>query len=126
MGHLHGGGIWLKKKSEIPGFTPNNDPDGFDWRADPTRAFPGFRKIGTSLPPIPAADADKYFFLPALGSYHKGMLYEIGREGCYWSSSSCPDADNEAYELEFEDAGYITVRVLVPERTFGFRAQEFE
>ncbi|WP_424043719.1 hypothetical protein [Prevotella denticola] len=126
MGHLHRGGIWLKKKSEIPGFTPNNDPDGIDWRADPIKAFPGFHKIGTTLPPIPAADADKYFFLPALGSYEKGMLNYIGMEGCYWSSSSCPDADNEAYMLEFEDADYIRVRVLVPERTFGFRAQEFE
>ena len=28
--------------------------------------------------------------------------------------------------LEFEDYDYIRVRVLVPERTFGFRAQEFE
>ena len=125
MGHLHGGGIWLKKKSEIPGFTPNNDPDGFDWRTNSGGAFPGFHKIGLTLP-IPAADADKYFFLPALGSYEKGMLKKIGREGCYWSSSSFPDSDYEAYALEFEDADYIRVRVLIPERTAGYRVQEFE
>ena len=54
------------------------------------------------------------------------MLKKIGREGWYWSSSSFPNSDYEAYALGFEDADYIRVRVLYPDRTFGFRAQEFE
>ena len=48
-----------------------------------------------------AADANKYFYLPALGYYGSGQLNLVGSNGQYWSSSASPLGSNYAYYLRF-------------------------
>ena len=101
MGHLYKGGMWFKKKSQISGFNPNTGYNGTDIRttAGMYKTWP----VSSALPS--AADAGNYFFLPALGYYENGKLYELGRLGLYWSSSSANYSwsGGSAYSLRFRD-----------------------
>ena len=100
MGHLYKGGIWLLKKANIPGF---RDDKGYD-NANDYRQLPysGIQNT-TSLVPPSAANANKYFFLPALGQYYKGMLQEIGDKGYYWTASFTPwITPGSGYRLRFD------------------------
>ena len=85
MGHLYKGGMWFKKKSQISGYNQNTAYDGTDWRTNG-----GFKRWSVSSTLPSAADAGNYFYLPALGRYGGGELYEIGNKGWYWSSSTNP------------------------------------
>ena len=85
MGHLYKGGMWFKKKSQISGFNANTAVDGTDWRTNAND-----NSWSVSQTPPSAADAGNYFYLPALGLYHSGHLYNVGSEGNYWSSSAGP------------------------------------
>ena len=126
MGHLYKGGMWFKKKAEISGFTPNNAPDGNDYRS--RFGFNGFDN--TSIPSgVPtAADADKYFYLPALGDYRSGRLQELGTElgnaGGYWSSSAKPwTSSNQAFYL-YIGRGEVGVSYVTREN--GLSVQAFK
>ena len=107
MGHLYKGGMWFKKKSVLQDeghYNSNMAAPGSDFRtignADSRPAF-------HTLPS--AADANKYFYLPALGYYNSGGLNNIGYDGYYWSSSTYPDwYIDRAYYLSF-NSRYITV-----------------
>ena len=105
MGHLYKGGMWFKKKSQISGFNSNTSYDGTDWRTA--------KKSQTWTPShtLPsAADANNYFYLPALGYYNSGQLYHVGHGGYYWSSSAHPEStyDMYAYSLSCY-SGYVSV-----------------
>ena len=103
MGHLYKGGMWFKKKANISGFNPNTAEDGTDWRTTQKgNSWP----VSQTLPS--AADANKYFYLPALGFYISGQLYYISNYGFYWSSSACPGIRDDAYNLYF-DSGNVNV-----------------
>ena len=128
MGHLYKGGMWFKKKAEISGFTPNNAPDGNDYRS--RFGFNGFDTTSPSiLSGVPtAADADKYFYLPALGYYQSGRLQDLGTDlgnaGAYWSSSATPwTSSNEAFHLYF---GRGEVIVSYNSRENGISVQAFK
>lgn len=128
MGHLYKGGMWFKKKAEISGFTPNNAPDGNDYRS--RFGFNGFDTTSPSiLSGVPtAADADKYFYLPALGYYQSGRLQDLGTDfgnaGAYWSSSATPwTSSNEAFHLYF---GRGEVIVSYNSRENGVSVQAFK
>ena len=96
MGHLHKGGVWLKKKVYISGFNTNTAFDGTDWRIDGgAQAWP----VSNTLPS--AADANKYFYLPALGYYDEGQLSAVGTTGLYWTSSGYAKAGDRASNLYF-------------------------
>ena len=119
MGHLYKGGIWFKKKANISGFNANKAVDGTDWRIN--RGSNGWSASYT-LPD--ATDAGKYFYLPALGHYHSGLLYGIGMEGYYWSSSASPQTSYTAYRLSF-----LANSIYVNDDNFryaGFRVGTFE
>ena len=119
MGHLYKGGIWFKKKANISGFNANKAVDGTDWRIN--RGSNGWSASYT-LPD--ATNAGKYFYLPALGSYGSGLLYSIGMEGYYWSSSASPQTSYTAYRLSF-----IANNIYVNDDNFryaGFRVGTFE
>ena len=119
MGHLYKGGIWFKKKANISGFNANKAVDGTDWRIN--RGSNGWSASYT-LPD--ATDAGKYFYLPALGHYYSGLLYSIGMEGYYWSSSASPQTSYTAYRLSF-----IANNIYVNDHNFrytGFRVGTFE
>ena len=70
-----------------------------------------------------AADAGKYFYLPALGHYNSGELYYVGSYGYYWSSSAIPWNSDGAYDLEFF-YGYVCVNSNI--RYLGSRVGGFE
>ena len=118
MGHLYKGGMWFKKKANISGFNPNTAEDGTDWRTnDKNQSWP----VSQTLPS--AADANKYFYLPALGSYYSGQLNGVGYVGYYWSSSAYPWYSSYAYYLYFY-SGYVDVGSDY--RYYGFRAEALQ
>ena len=123
MGHLYKGGIWFKKKANISGFNPNTAVDGTDWRT--TNNSQGSHPSYT-LPS--AADANNYFYLPALGiydsGYSSGQLKDVGGAVYYWSSSAHPWYSNFAYCMYFDNSGHISV--FRQYRGYGFRAEVFQ
>ena len=111
--------MWFKKKANISGFNPNSEPDGTDRR---TNGQP----ILLTIPPhfLPVAEANKYFYLPALGLYDTGALTRIGTAGYYWSSSAWPLGSITGYSMHFGKSfvsmGYERYRGR------GFRVGGFE
>ena len=118
MGHLYKGGMWFKKKANISGFDANKAVDGSDWRT--TSKYQNWSASYT-LPD--AADANNYFYLPALGYYSSGQLYTVGDYGYYWSSSANPWNSVDAYGLGF-DSGSVYVGYSY--RSYGFRAESLQ
>ena len=118
MGHLYKGGMWFKKKANISGFDANKAVDGSDWRT--TSKYQNW-PVSQTLPD--AADANNYFYLPALGIYFSGQLYNVGRYGYYWSSSAYPWGSDNAYSLGF-GSGYVSVSSY--DRSNGFGAEALQ
>ena len=123
MGHLYKGGMWFKKKSVLQAegnYNSNTAVDGTDWR---TNGNSSSWSVSSTLPS--AADANKYFYLPALGYYpSSGQLVSVGSYGYYWSSSANPwDSNLGAYGLHF-GSGNVTVHYYYRYR--GFRVGGFE
>ena len=118
MGHLYKGGMWFKKKANISGFDANKAVDGSDWRT--TSKYQNWSASYT-LPD--AADANNYFYLPALGCYYSGQLYGVGGYGGYWSSSAGPWGSGYAYRLVFFSGN---VGVGNYSRYGGFRAEALQ
>ena len=117
MGHLYKGGMWFKKKAYISGYNSTTAYDGTDWRTNGGgEGWP----VSDTLPS--AADADKYFYLPALGHYFSGVLGHVGTHGNYWSSSAYPNS-GRAYGLYFYSG-----RVYVMNYTcdYGLKVGGFE
>ena len=88
MGRLYKGGMWFKKKSVLQAdghYNSNTAYDGTDWR---TTSKNESWSVSRTLPSV--ADAGKYFYLPALGTYDSGWLGSVGAFGHYWSSSTSP------------------------------------
>ena len=116
MGHLYKGGMWFKKKTNIIGYNANTAVDGNDWR---TSGGPYDWTVSNILPS--AVDAGNYFYLPALGGYYTSfMWYSIGGEGFYWSSSTFPASNIDAFYLGFDDGA---ARVQVLSRDYGLRVE---
>ena len=119
MGHLYKGGMWFKKKAVLQSegnYNSNTAVDGSDWR---TINGGNSWSVSNTLPS--AADANKYFYLPALGGYASGHLNSSG--GNYWTSSAYPPNYSYAYALQF---GGGTVFVSNYDRGYGFRVGGFE
>ena len=120
MGHLYKGGMWFKKKSVLLAeghYDSNIGVGGIDSRT--VDNISGWHASHT-LPS--AADANKYFYLPALGTYLSGQLYGIGSDGWYWVSSAIPSSSN-TYYLNF-NSGSITLGNTT--RNYGCRVDGFE
>ena len=118
MGHLYKGGMWFKKKAYIIGYNSNTAVDNTDWR---TTGNNNIWSVSRTLPS--AADANNYFYLPALGYYYLGRLINVGGGGRYWSSSAGPWGSNNAYYLYFSGG---LVNVGRDYRNYGFRAEAFQ
>ena len=118
MGHLYKGGMWFKKKANISGFDANKAVDGSDWRTNG-----GGRSWSVSQTLPDAADANNYFYLPALGYYFSGQLHNVGSIGYCWSSSANPWYSGNAYILNFVSGG---VGVSNYSRNYGLRAEAFQ
>ena len=111
--------MWFKKKSQISGFKANKAYDGTDWRTNSNSYS------GTPSHTLPsAADANNYFYLPALGHYNTtGQLYNVALSGSYWSSSAYPGNSYSAYCLDIF-SGYVYVENT--NRNVGNRVDGFE
>ena len=118
MGHLYKGGMWFKKKSQISGYNPNRSVDGIDRRGNSSA---GSWSVSQTLPS--AADANNYFYLPALGGYYSGQLSDVGLMGCYWSSNANPRYSDKAFFLHLLSGSVI---VDYGYRYFGYRVEAFQ
>ena len=110
--------MWFKKKAYISGYNSNTAVDGTDWR---TTSKSQTWSASQTLPS--AADAGKYFYLPALGWYISDNLFQVGYDAGYWSASAPPWNINGAYRLHFT-SGSVNVDTYV--RDYGYRVGGFE
>ena len=125
MGHLYKGGMWFKKKSVLQAENHYDTEKGADGSTDSRAAYKYYTNTNSSIASgIPsAADANKYFYLPALGYYNSGMLLGVGGGiGYYWSSSASPWYNYSACYLDFTN---ISVHVFHGYRHYGYIAQKF-
>ena len=103
MGHLHKGGIWLKKKDRIARDNgksitdlANAAPDGTDYRS--SNALQGiiYKRTGvpSTLPDI--SEKSDYFYLPLTGHVPSltGKMWGLGSFGGYWTSTAHPYLHN--------------------------------
>ena len=129
-------GLWLKKKSVIvaelkanegypSSFTVANLKDGY--KASVTAAPIDYRTTNAYIFESPVtgnpANTSNYFFLPALGGYTNGKLYNLGILASYWSSSAHPWFEEEAYTLDFSSISVLASRQY---RDKGYPARAFE
>ena len=125
MGHLYKGGMWFKKKSVLLAEHNYDTEKSADGTTDLRTTYKYYNNnnssINSGLPS--AADANKYFYLPALGYYNFGQLYDVGYGGLYWSSSAYPWGSNRAYTLNFSSGN---VDVGNYNRNVGFRAEALQ
>ena len=123
MGHLYKGGMWFKKKSVLQAegnYNSNTAVDGSDWGTIGNSGDSW--SVSQTLPS--AADAGKYFYLPALGYYDSGQLYNVGSDGYYWSSSANAwNLSYGAYSLYFNSG---SVNVHNNRRYLGYRVDGFK
>ena len=100
MGHIYKGGIWLKKKNNISGFSNTEAPDGLgDLRNYNSIPYPATlpevvnNTFNSGIPQL--NEIDQYFYLPALGAYMGGSygpLTDIGTKGYYHLNGRYVDA----------------------------------
>ena len=126
MGHLYKGGMWFKKKSVLQAENHYDTEKSDDRLTDLRTMYQSYTNTNTSITSsgLPsAADASNYFYLPALGYYRNGQLYDVGKFGTYWSSSACPNNGGFAYGLRF-----IKGDVFVGNYNsyYGFRAEALQ
>lgn len=93
--HLHKGGMWLLKKDQISGFSSTVAPDGKNrsYHADGNTSDNfgnGENQIATpSTASLAIVDREKYFFLPAAGTYSaqfggNATLENLGESAVWW------------------------------------------
>ena len=125
MGHLYKGGMWFKKKSVLLAEGNYNTEKSADGTTDLRTTFKSYNNTNSSINSgVPSAsDANKYFYLPALGYYVSGQLFDVGISGNYWSSSADPWRSNLAYTLGFL-SGYVIV--YYSSRDGGFWAEALQ
>ena len=126
MGHLYKGGMWFKKKSVLLAEGNYDTEKSADNTTDLRTTYKYYNNTNSSINTsgLPsAADANKYFYLPALGDYYSGQLYNVGSYGGCWSSSAYPWGSGYAYSLGFY-SGFVDVYGY--NRGYGFRAEAFQ
>ena len=122
MGHLYKGGMWFKKKSVLQAEHHYDTEKSADNTTDLRTTWKNYNNNSSSINSgVPsAADANKYFYLPALGYYNSGKLNNVGDIGNYWSSSAFPGNSFGAYCLGFYSGD---VDVVGGYRGFGYRVE---
>ena len=126
MGHLYKGGMWFKKKAVLQADNHYDTEKSADNTTDLRTTYKFYNNTNSSINTsgLPsAADANKYFYLPALGYYYSGQLNGVGSYGNCWSSSAYPWLSNSAYFLGF---GSGNVSVDFNYRYRGFRAEALQ
>ena len=116
--------MWFKKKSVLQNEGHYNTEFSADGSTDLRTRYMAYDNNNSSInnSGLPsAADAGNYFYLPALGNYDSGLLYNVGDYGHYWSSSANPWISYYAYNLYFY-SGYVSV-FFTHSRGYGFRVE---
>ena len=126
MGRLYKGGMWFKKKSVLQAEhhydTERTAVGSIDLRTTSlNESYNTNSSINNSS--LPAADANKYFYLPALGNYSSGYLNYVGFSGSYWTSTGSPWNDFTAYCVYFDRS---RAKVGGSGRYVGMRVGGFE
>ena len=123
MGHLYKGGMWFKKKSVLLAEHNYDTEKSADGTTDLRTTYKYYQNSSSSINSgVPsAADANKYFYLPALGFYNSGQLNRVGIHSNYWSSSANPWNSNYAYYLGFNSGSVYVANY--GDRYYGFRAE---
>ena len=117
--------MWFKKKSVLLAEGNYDTEKSADGTTDMRTTYKYYNNTNSSInnSGLPsAADANKYFYLPALGCYYSGQLISVGIVGYYWSSSAGPWNSNYAFYLYF---GSGNVFMFSGYRDRGYRAQKF-
>ena len=127
MGHLYKGGMWFKKKSVLQA-EGNFSTEYCEDRTTDLRTHFKVYYPQSRIPqgPPPAADINKYFYIPALGRYGtSGELYQVGVVGSYWSSNCLVYriSDIRGWLLVFSDN--FAFPTYDSSRIYGMRAQPF-
>lgn len=132
MGHLHKGGIWIKKMEYIKIDAASEiTAAGGDVKAKGivgSGIYDDFRVndhyiTGPVSNGIPVNNISKYFYLPAMGAYYSGqLLYDLGQIGLYWTSTAGPTYFG-AYYLYFVNGN---VQLKSNSRAFGASVQVFK
>ena len=117
----HKGGVWIKKKANITGFSSTVAPNGKDLRTEYRYASNTSSSYVSSGKP---ANTSQYFFLPALGMCQAGgnVPEGMGIVGYYWSSYASvysTTLNQTGYQLQF-DSNHIEVGAY--RRTHGLIA----
>ena len=123
MGHLYKGGMWFKKKSVLQAENHYDTEKSADNTTDLRTTYKYYYNTNSSInnSGLPsAADAGKYFYLPALGFYSYDQLYVVGYRCIYWSSSAGPWYSSGAYGLDFYNG---SVGVNIYTRDYGLRVE---
>lgn len=99
----HVGGVWLKKKSEIPGFSSTNLPSDVN--------ITGNAYINTAVKRGTPTDTSKYFFLPSQGYlspdfYSSQIGSDIAQFCKYWTKDAY-DSDNAWYFLAYSSGVHV-------------------
>ena len=123
--------MWFKKKSVLLAEGNYNTEKSADGTTDLRTTYKYYNNNNSSInnSGLPsAADANKYFYLPALGFYTSGQLMDVGLSGEYWSSSAYPffypwSSSYNTYTLSFSSNN---VGVTDYTRAYGFRVDGFE
>ncbi|WP_456103560.1 hypothetical protein [Prevotella sp.] len=119
MGHLYKGGMWFKKKDFINGYSSDETFDKVDWSNKETTQT--WKPVSAILPSL--VDVDKYFYVPALGYYDGGTLYNVGIIGYCWSTTLNPVNNNQAYYIFFRKNDLNVGR---GPRRYGFSLEGFQ
>ena len=108
MGTVQKGGMWIKKKAYISGFTASIGATGVDYNSNPVLQAPFSTPAIQGRPS--SSDINKYFFLPAEGRYRffrdgkTGIMKDVGVTGTYFPSTNTPivpSAPDGTYSLHF-------------------------
>ena len=87
--HLYKGGMWIKKKSYISGFTSTQTPTGANLNTTPQDYSSPSNISATPTQGRPAQTViNQYFFLPANGYYDNEKLKERNNSGYYTSKTA--------------------------------------
>ena len=108
-GQLHAGGLWVKKRTNIPNFAENRNPRN-------TRDF-RINTQGLHFQNLPVAvgrpaNLNEYFFLPAFGLFNTGVLRNIGfdrlppngepyYQGYYWTNTPASGTSTNAIYFSY-------------------------
>ena len=115
--------MWFKKKSVLIAEGHYNTEKSADGVTDMRTTDKPYNNTHSSSSLPSAADANNYFYLPALGYYIFGRLNDIGNFGMFWSSSSPSGGNTDAYRFYFNNGN---IYLDGGTRNIGCRVQAFE